>query len=227
MGEKKVSLLFLLTGILFCICLITANLLEVKVVKMGSLTVTAGLLVFPLSYILNDCICEVWGYRKARLMVWCGFAANFFVMLLFRTAVSLPSPDYWQHGPEFDFVFGFAPRIVAASLTAFLTGSIMNAFVMSRMKAVSGGRGFSFRAIVSTLAGESLDSLIFFPIAFAGVLPADEMFKMMLAQALLKTAYEIIILPVTVRTVKWMKKTDGSDVTDREISYNPFRIKDF
>lgn len=227
MGDKKISLLFMLTGILFCVCLISANLLEVKVVKIGSFTVTAGLLVFPLSYILNDCICEVWGYRKARLMVWCGFIVNFIVMLLFRIAVSLPSPDYWQHGQEFDFVFGFAPRIVAASLAAFLTGSLMNAFVMSRMKAASYGRGFSYRAIISTLSGESLDSLVFFPIAFAGVMPSGEMFKMMMVQAIIKTLYEIIVLPVTVRTAKWMKRVDGSDVTDRGISYNPFRVKDF
>jgi len=227
MGDKKCSLLFMSAGILFCVCLITANLLEVKVVKMGPLTVTAGLLVFPLSYILNDCICEVWGYRKARLMVWCGFIVNFIVMLLFRVAVSLPSPDYWQHGQEFDFVFGFAPRIVAASLAAFFTGSLMNAFVMSRMKAASDGRGFSFRAIISTLSGESLDSLVFFPIAFAGVMPSGEMLEMMMVQTIVKTLYEIVILPVTVRVVRWMKRIDHSDVTDIGISYNPFRVKDF
>lgn len=225
--NSRISVLFMITGILFCVCLITANLLEVKVVKMGALTVTAGLTLFPVSYILNDCISEVWGFRKARLLIWLAFGINFLVMLIFRMAVGLPSPDFWEHGSEFDFVFGFAPRIVAASLVAFLTGSMVNALVMSKMKRAHNGRHFSLRAVASTLAGECLDSLVFFPIAFSGTMPFRELAKMMLVQACLKTLYEIVILPVTVLTVRWMKKREGCDVIDGQISYNPFRINDF
>ena len=150
----------MLLGILFNVCLIAANLLETKVIQLGSLTVTAGLLVFPISYIINDCIAEVWGFRKARLIIWSGFAMNFFVVGLGLAAVALPAATFWEGEEHFNFVFGMAPRIVVASLLAFLTGSFLNAYVMSRMKLASRGRRFSLRAIVSTVVGETADSLI-------------------------------------------------------------------
>ena len=132
----------MLLGILFNVCLIAANLLETKVIQVFGITVTAGLLVFPVSYIINDCIAEVWGFRKARLIIWSGFAMNFFVVMLGLIAVALPAAPFWDGAPHFNFVFGMAPRIVAASLTAFLVGSFLNAYVMSRMKVASGGRHF-------------------------------------------------------------------------------------
>ena len=164
--DKKVSVPFMLLGILFCVCLIASNLLETKVVRIGPLTATAGLIVFPISYILNDCIAEVWGFKKARLIIWSGFAMNFLVVLFAQLAVMLPAAPFWEGEEGFNFVFGMAPRIAFASFTAFLAGSFLNAYIMSRMKILSRGRHFSVRAIVSTLAGESADSLIFFPIAF-------------------------------------------------------------
>ena len=164
--KQKVSVPFMLLGILFNVCLIAANLLETKVIQVFGITVTAGLLVFPVSYIINDCIAEVWGFRKARLIIWSGFAMNFFVVMLGLIAVALPAAPFWDGAPHFNFVFGMAPRIVAASLTAFLVGSFLNAYVMSRMKVASGGRHFSARAIWSTVVGETADSLIFFPVAF-------------------------------------------------------------
>ena len=161
--KQKVSVPFMLLGILFNVCLIAANLLETKVIQVFGITVTAGLLVFPISYIINDCIAEVWGFRKARLIIWSGFAMNFFVVMLGLIAVALPAAPFWEGEAHFNFVFGMAPRIVAASLTAFLVGSFLNAYVMSRMKVASGGRHFSARAIWSTVVGETADSLIFFP----------------------------------------------------------------
>ena len=140
----------MLMGIVFNVCLIAANLLETKVIQLGGLTVTAGLLVFPISYIINDCIAEVWGFRKARLIIWSGFVMNFFVVTLGLIAVSLPAAPFWEGEEHFNFVFGMAPRIVAASLMAFLVGSFLNAYVMSRMKIASRGRNFSARAIWST-----------------------------------------------------------------------------
>lgn len=224
--KNKVSVSFMLLGILFCICLVTSNLLETKVIRLGNLPVTAGLLVFPISYIINDCIAEVWGYRKARLIIWMGFAMNFLVVGLSRLAVMLPAASFWEGEEAFNFVFGLAPRIVVASLLAFLVGSFLNAYVMSRMKIASKGRHFSYRAILSTMAGESADSVIFFPIAFGGLVPADELLKMVILQAVLKTLYEIIILPVTIRVVKYIKKVDGTDVYDEKISYNILKIKE-
>ena len=215
----------MLLGILFNVCLIAANLLETKVISVGGLTVTAGLLVFPVSYIINDCIAEVWGFRKARLIIWTGFAMNFFVVSLGLIAVALPAAPFWEGEAHFNFVFGMAPRIVAASLAAFLVGSFLNAYVMSRMKLRSGGRHFSVRAIVSTVVGETADSLLFFPIAFGGIIVWRELLTMMALQVLLKSLYEVIILPVTVRVVRLIKRIDGSDAYDEGISYKIWKIK--
>ena len=224
--KEKVSVPFMLLGILFNVCLIAANLLETKVIQIGSLTVTAGLLVFPISYIINDCIDEVWGFKKARLIIWSGFAMNFFVVALGLIAVAIPAAPFWEGEEHFDFVFGMAPRIVAASLMAFLVGSFLNAYVMSKMKVASRGRHFSARAILSTLAGETADSLIFFPVAFGGIIAWRELLIMMCIQIILKSMYEVIILPVTIRVVKAIKKIDGSDVYDTDISYNVLKVKD-
>ena len=224
--KEKVSVPFMLLGILFNVCLIAANLLETKVIQIGSLTVTAGLLVFPISYIINDCIAEVWGFKKARLIIWSGFAMNFFVVTLGLIAVAIPAAPFWEGEEHFDFVFGMAPRIVAASLMAFLVGSFLNAYVMSKMKVASRGRHFSARAILSTLAGETADSLIFFPVAFGGIIAWRELLIMMCIQIILKSMYEVIILPVTIRVVKAIKKIDGSDVYDTDISYNVLKVKD-
>ena len=224
--KEKVSVPFLLLGILFNVCLIAANLLETKVIQIGSLTVTAGLLVFPISYIINDCIAEVWGFKKARLIIWSGFAMNFFVVALGLIAVAIPAAPFWEGEEHFDFVFGMAPRIVAASLMAFLVGSFLNAYVMSKMKVASQGRNFSARAIWSTVVGETADSLIFFPVAFGGVIAWKELLIMMGIQIVLKSLYEVMILPVTIRVVKAIKKIDGSDVYDTDISYNVLKIKD-
>ena len=224
--KEKVSVPFMLLGILFNVCLIAANLLETKVIQVGSLTVTAGLLVFPISYIINDCIAEVWGFKKARLIIWSGFAMNFFVVGLGLIAVAIPAAPFWEGEEHFDFVFGMAPRIVSASLMAFLVGSFLNAYVMSKMKIASQGRNFSARAILSTIVGETADSLIFFPIAFGGIIAWKELLIMMGLQIVLKSMYEVIILAVTIRVVKVIKKVDGSDVYDTNISYNVLKVKD-
>ena len=224
--KEKVSVPFMLLGILFNVCLIAANLLETKVIQVGSLTVTAGLLVFPISYIINDCIAEVWGFKKARLIIWSGFAMNFFVVALGLIAVAIPAAPFWEGEEHFNFVFGMAPRIVAASLMAFLVGSFLNAYVMSKMKVASQGRNFSARAIWSTVVGETADSLIFFPVAFGGVIAWKELLIMMGIQIVLKSMYEVIILPVTIRVVKAIKKIDVSDVYDTDISYNVLKVKD-
>lgn len=224
--KQKVSVSFMLLGILFNVCLIAANLLETKVIQLGSLTVTAGLLVFPVSYIINDCIAEVWGFRKARLIIWSGFLMNFFVVSLGLIAVSLPAAPFWEGEEHFNFVFGMAPRIVVASLLAFLVGSFLNAYVMSRMKIASQGRNFSARAIWSTVVGETADSFIFFPIAFGGVIAWRELLLMMAVQIVLKSAYEVVILPVTIRVVKAVKRIDGSDVYDEGISYKVWKVSE-
>lgn len=224
--KQKVSVPFMLLGILFNVCLIAANLLETKVIQVCGITVTAGLLVFPISYIINDCIAEVWGFRKARLIIWSGFAMNFFVVMLGLLAVALPAAPFWEGEAHFNFVFGMAPRIVIASLSAFLVGSFLNAYVMSRMKLASNGRNFSARAVWSTVVGETGDSLIFFPVAFGGIIAWNELLLMMCIQIVLKSMYEVVILPVTIRVVNAIKRIDGSDVYDEGISYKVWKIGD-
>jgi uncharacterized integral membrane protein (TIGR00697 family) len=182
--------------------------------------------VFPISYIINDCIVEVWGFKKARLIIWSGFASNFLLIAFSQLAVRLPADPSWEGEAAFNFVFGLAPRIAVASLLAFLTGSFINAYVMSRMKLSSKGKHFSLRAIVSTLFGECADSLIFFPIAFWGLIPPQTLLIMVGTQALLKSMYEVIVLPVTVRVVKYIKRINGQDVYDRHTSYNILKVKD-
>lgn len=225
-NKNVVSVAYMLMGILFCVCLIASNLLETKIVQIGSYSMTAGFIVFPISYILNDCIAEVWGFKKARLIIWLGFAMNFFVVMLGGIACALPAAPFWEGGEHFEFVFGLAPRIAAASLTAFLVGSFLNAMVMSKMKVASEGRHFSWRAILSTLAGEGADSLIFFPLAFGGLMPVGELGKLMLLQVTAKTLYEVVALPLTVRVVNYVKKVEGTDVYDTGISYNPLKVKE-
>lgn len=222
--QNKVSVLFMLFSILFCVCLITANVLETKQISFGMVNITGGLLVFPVSYIINDCVCEVWGYRKARLLIWAGFAMNFIFVLFGALADAIPGAPYWDNDAGFHAVFGLAPRIAAASFVAFLAGSFINAYIMSRMKLSSGGRHFSLRAIVSTLFGETADSLIFFPLALWGVIPVQEMPSLIISQVALKTLYEIVVLPVTIRVVKKTKEAEGVDVYDKNISYNVWKI---
>ena len=194
---------------LFCVCLITANVLETKQIQIGCINITGGLLVFPISYIINDCVSEVWGYRRAALVIWLGFAMNLFFVLFGALADAIPGAPYWHNDAGFHAVFGLAPRIAIASFAAFIVGSLINAYVMVRMKQRSGNKHFSLRAIVSTLFGEGADSLIFFPLALYGIVPNTELLYLIVSQIIFKTVYEIIVLPLTIRVVKIVKEKEA------------------
>ena len=222
--QNTVSVLFMIFSILFCVCLITANILETKQIQVLSVSLTGGLIVFPVSYIINDCVCEVWGYSKARMLIWLGFAMNFFFVMVGALCDAIPGAPYWDNEEGFHAIFGLAPRIASASFIAFICGSFINAYVMSKMKIASNGKNFSLRAILSTVAGESIDSLIFFPLALSSVVPAKELILLMVWQVILKTVYEIIALPITIRVVKALKKYEVEDVYDEGISYGWFKF---
>lgn len=222
--KKNFSLLFLLLTLFFCVFLILANLMEVKVIKFGFFTATAGLAVFPISYIINDCIVEVYGFRKARFVIWLGFLLNFIFVLFLQLTIILPADPSWSNQSSVEAVFGNTPRILLGSFIAFICGSMVNAYIMSKMKIISNGKYFSVRAVVSTLVGESVDSLIFFPIAFAGILPFSTLIALIWTQALLKTLYEIIILPVTIKVVNFIKNKEQTDTFDNNINYKWWRI---
>lgn len=209
---------------LFCVCLITANVLETKQMAFGPISITGGLIVFPVSYIINDCVCEVWGYRKTRLLIWLGFSMNFLFVMFAALCDMLPGAPYWDNDAGFHAIFGLAPRVAAASFAAFIIGSFVNAYVMSRMKISSNGRNFSVRAILSTIFGELADSVIFFPLALGGVVPNSELPVLILSQIVLKTAYEIVVLPVTIRVVRYTKRHEGMDEYDNNVNYNIFNI---
>ena len=215
----------MMLAILFTVCLIASNLFATKVFALGSITLPGAVVIFPISYILNDCFTEVWGYRKARLVIWTAFAMNFFVAITGQLVAMLPAASFWNGADHFNYVFNMAPRVAFASLLAFLAGSTLNAFVISKMKVATEGKGFSFRAILSSIAGEGLDSLIFMPIVFWGT-DVKSLAMMMAAQVSFKVCYEIVILPVTALVVKALKRSEGIDTFDRNISYNPFKIAD-
>ena len=223
-SKQRISVLFMFYSILFCVCLITANVLETKQISLGPANMTAGLIVFPVSYILNDVVCEVWGYGRTRMLIWLGFAMNFFFVTMGAIADWIPGAAYWDGEEGFHQIFGLAPRIAGASFLAFVCGSFINAYVMSRMKLSSAGKNFSYRAVMSTIFGELTDSLIFFPLALGGVIPWEEMPSLIITQVTLKTVYEIIVLPVTIRVVKFTKEHDQEDVYDNGMVYNIFKL---
>ena len=224
--KKQVSVTFMVLGMLFTVCLIVSNIVEQKLIQIGPIEATAGLLIFPISYIINDLIAEVWGYRKVRLIIWNGFLMNFLAIGIFRLSIIVPGSQNFTHQTAFSLVLGNTERIVLASFVAFLLGSFLNAYVMSRMKILQRGRNFSIRAVASTLVGEGADSLIFFILAFSGVISNRDLIILILTQTAMKTGYEIIALPITNVLVRWVKRKEQVDVFDNDISYNPLRITD-
>lgn len=198
---------FTILAILFCVCLLASNLFETKIFNIGFLTLTGGFVIFPLSYIINDCLSEVYGYTKARFVILAAFAMSVFFVLVSQLVRVLPGASFWDGQEHFDYIFNANLRITAASLLAFLCGSLLNAKVMVKMKALQGEKGFGWRAVLSSLIGEAADSVIFFPIAFFGV-PIGKLLIMMATQILLKTLYEVILLPVTASVVKRLKREE-------------------
>ena len=229
MNKTTYSPTFLVLAIVFNVCLITSNLFVPRLWQVGTLPfqLPGAVILFPISYIINDCLTEVYGFKKAQTVIWTGFAMCLFVTLVSLLVTNLPAPlfeDSREIAESFDRIFGFVPRSMAGSLLAFVFGSTMNAWVMSKMKVATSGRGFGWRAILSSLAGELTDSLIFMPIAFVGILPAKVILTMMLTQVTAEVLYEIIILPVTTIVVRKLKQREGIDTYDRNISYNPFNL---
>lgn len=198
---------FVLLAILFCVSLIASNLFETKIFDAGLLTLTGGFLVFPVSYIINDCLTEVYGYKATRFVILTAFGANAFFVVMAQLVRLLPPADFWDGQAQFDYIFTADLRITVASMLAFVGGSTLNAKVMARMKALQGDKGFGWRAILSSLAGEGVDSLIFFPIAFWGVGFAH-MCLLMVTQIVLKTLYEVVILPFTACFVRYLRRAE-------------------
>jgi queuosine precursor transporter len=224
--NKQVPVAYMIFGMLFTVCLIVANIVGQKLITVAGIDITAGLLIFPITYILNDLIAEVWGYRKMRLIIWSAFMLNFFAVLVFRISIWAPASPHFPYQQAFKIVLHNSERIAVASFIAFLFGSFLNAYVMSKMKIMQRGKNFSIRAVVSTIIGEGADSLVFFTIAFTGIISRHQLILLILTQTALKTAYEIVALPLTNYVVNRVKKHEQTNVFDTKVSYNPFKIKE-
>lgn len=220
----KLSIGYLQQCLLFTVVLIASNIFETKQIAAGAINITGGMLTFPICYIIVKIVCEVWGYRKAILLVWMGFLLNFLFIAAAALVDFLPGAEYWTNDAGFHAIFGLSARITIDSFLAFLCGSFINAFILSRLKVKHAGKKLPRRLILGAVAGEAVDSIIFFPIAFLGVLAAKEVFDQALFQFILKTAYEILFLPLTIFLIKTIKKVEGADITDTDISYGIFKI---
>ena len=229
--SRQFSTRFLVMATTLIVCLITSNFFVPRLWQVAGLhlQLSGAVLLFPVSYILNDCLTEVYGYRKARFVIWLAFLLSAFVAVMAQLVCWLPAPLQDGSKPvaeSFNSLFGLVPRNTVASLVAFFTGSTVNAWVMSRMKVSSHGRLFGVRAIASSLAGELADSLIFFPVVFWGVMSVGAVFQLAITQVCAKVLYEIVVLPLTSWAVRRLKRAEGIDAFDEGVNYNPFRIND-
>ncbi|WP_375201072.1 queuosine precursor transporter [Hyphococcus sp.] len=215
-------------AILICSNLIgAAKLVQFFELKIGSWNAGmfgAGILFFPLSYVLGDVLTEVYGYARARRVVWAGFAAVLFMAFMAWVVVSMPPAPGWEGQDAYEAVFGLTPRIVFASVVAFWAGELANAFVMARMKVASGGKHLWQRTIGSTVVGQGVDSLLFYPIAFLGVWSTSQVLTVLATNYLLKVLWEALLTPVTYRVVAALKRAEGVDVYDAETNFTPFSI---
>jgi len=216
--------LFLIIACLFVTCLLLSNIIAGKLIMVRGLVLPAAVILFPVTYIFGDVMTEVYGFRRARLVIWIGFACNLLMALVFLATIALPAPGFWLGQSAYASVLGMTPRIVAASLLAYLLGEWSNAAILSRMKLITEGRWLWTRTISSTVVGEGLDTVIFIGIAFGGTMPLEVLGQMMLAQYLWKVVYEVLLTPVTYYVVGRLKDREDIDIFDSNVSYNPFRL---
>ena len=215
----------------FAVLLICSNLIgagkvaTVDLPLVGAVAFGAGILFFPLSYVLGDVLTEVYGYARARRVVWVGFAASIFAAGMAAVVVAMPPADDWGGQEALAAVMGQAPRIFAASVMAFWAGEFANAFVMARMKVWTEGRHLWTRTIGSTVVGQGVDSLIFYPLAFLGVWETKLVLTVMATNYLMKVLWEALLTPVTYKVVAFMKRSEGLDVYDVGTDFTPFRTK--
>ena len=229
-----VSQRFLVIAALFITCLITANIIAVKLITLGVEPIRHGgfqfpgplpaaIVIFPLSYIFGDILTEVYGYRQARKIIWLGFFCNLIAVLAFWVAGQIPALDSDVQN-AYERILGYTPRILAASFLAYLVGEFANSFVLAKMKIKTKGRFLWTRTIGSTLVGEGLDSTVFIIIAFGGMFSWPLIIGIILTHWLVKTGYEVVATPFTYIVVNYLKKKEGIDTYDHDTDFNPFLI---
>lgn len=196
-----------------------------KVAAVGGFEFGAGILFFPIGYVLGDVLTEVYGYARARRCIWAGFAAMLFMALMSFVVVALPPAAGWSGQAAYEAVFGQVPRIVFASIAAFWAGEFVNSFVMARMKLLTRGRHLWMRTIGSTVVGQGVDSVIFYPLAFMGVWSGAQVATVMVTNWLLKVLWEVLLTPVTYAVVGALKRHEGVDLFDEGTDFTPFRTR--
>ena len=209
---------------LFVTCLLTANIIATKLVVLGGVVLPAGIIIFPLSYVLADVLTEVWGYAAARRVIWLGFVCNTVMVAAIWIAGELPAAGFWTGQPAWREILGQTPRLLGASFAAYLVGEFANAFVLAKLKIATQGRWLWLRTIGSTVVGEGLDSAVFVALAFGGHVPGGVLAGMVLAQWIAKVAYEAAATPLTYAAVGWLKSRERVDTFDHETDFNPIRL---
>ena len=217
---------------LFVTTLVVSNIIAVKLISVWTLVLPAAVILFPIAYIIGDILTEVYGYEKARQVIWIGFFCNLVAVLAIWLAGRLIPPPFWTLGvfdsPEtaqqaYDAVLGFAPRLLLASFLAYLVGEFLNSLVLAKLKVRTEGRYLWLRTIGSTIVGQGADSAVFITIAFWGVFPAFAIGQAILSQWLFKVAFETMATPFTYWVVNALKRSEGVDVFDRETNFSPIK----
>lgn len=216
----------LITGLFVAILLITQTTTQ-KIVTFGPLDLSAGIILFPISYIFGDILTEVYGYGRARRVIWIGFLSSALMAGVYWVSVWLPPSESWNNQEAFESVLGFVPRIVLASLIAYWVGEFVNSYILARIKVAMQGRYLWVRTIGSTLVGQGIDTVVVMVIAFAGVLSPSLLLSVGISIYIVKVAYEIIATPVTYMVVNFLKREEGVDVYDVDTKFNPFFISGF
>jgi hypothetical protein len=213
--------------------LVVSNIIAVKLIDLFGLTLPAAVILFPVVYILGDVLTEVYGYARARQAIWIGFGCNLLAVAAIWAAGRLPPAEFWnaqvypgpaEAGRAYQAILGFTPRLLLASLLAYLVGEFLNAFVLAKLKLATQGRWLWTRTIGSTLVGQGADSAIFISAAFAGILPAGALAAAVLSQWLVKSGYEALATPLTYWVVNRLKRAEGGEAFDRETDFSPVRL---
>jgi uncharacterized integral membrane protein (TIGR00697 family) len=210
----------------FVAVLLCSNLIGTsKVITVDGHALGAGILFFPLSYVFGDVLTEVYGYARSRRVVWAGFAAMLFAAMMSWVVVTLPPAADWHGQEHLQAVFGQTPRIALASLCGYFCGEFGNSYVLAKMKVASQGKHLWARTIGSTVVGEAIDSVVFYPVAFLGVWSTNLLLHVMLGNYLLKVLLEALLTPVTYRAVAWLKREESEDFYDTHTNFTPFSLK--
>jgi hypothetical protein len=224
---------FDLLMVAFVVVLVCSNLIgpaKIATVELpfwGPFVFGGAVIFFPISYVFGDILTEVYGYAKARKVIWAGFGALIFAAVMAAVVVALPPAPFWKHQAAYEIAFGNTWRIVAASMIAYLCGEFVNSYVLAKMKVATNGRYQGARFVGSTIAGEAVDSALFYPLAFynSGIMPNELVVTLAYTQFVAKTLVEVAFLPVTYRVVAFLKKAENEDYYDRDTDFNPFKIE--